>query len=746
MNISNTMGYNLEFSGDHLKPALLVSLLSVWVLVSVFYYLNTYTRRRYFTIWTAAWLFYALWLTLFFCGRSATKVEPPWLVWLKLWCISVSAVFLLWGSLRFLGERVKQRLIGFCLVFLLAWSYVGSHWAGATRNQMQWPVFAFFGLASMLTAFSFYRYRRLRRFLGGTLLGIGFFSWGVYLGCFPLFESAAMEATGFIVSTVLQLLIAVGMIILVLEQVRYNHLRQDLYQREKLQSKVWFTEERYQRLFEQAHEGIVIAARTDLRILELNRAAEAMLGVTLQEATSQSLASFCQIKPLPDPAPKSGRDWFELICTQRPLHLVHKNGALIPAETTGAPIEFGGQSAYQFFFRELTDQSRLAEQLRQAEKLSSLGQMISGVAHELNNPLAIIGGYVELILRTHDLPPKTRLDLEKVATESNRAARLVRNFLTFARSQPVHREMIHLNDLITGVIDLRKFDLSLAHVQIEAALDWTLPATSVSRDQIQQVLIVLINNAMQAMAKAPEPRLIRVVTALKGGRIWITVEDNGPGVPAEIQSRIFEPFFTTKEVGVGTGLGLSIAHGIMSEHRGHIHYEKASLGGAAFVLDLPIVSIEVPRGATTQFVTAPDGRLTQAAPRPEKILVVDDEKAIVEVLGEMLGLLGYQTSLCYSAREGLERISETAFDLVLSDLRMPEIDGPAFYRLALEKDARLERRFIFLTGDTVNEDTKTFLRASGKPCLAKPFRLAGIEEITRQALAGLGGAPDEISI
>ncbi len=281
-----------------------------------------------------------------------------------------------------------------------------------------------------------------------------------------------------------------------------------------------------------------------------------------------------------------------------------------------------------------------------------------------------------------------------------------------------------------------KFDLSLAHVQIEAELDRALPATSLGRDQMQQVLLILINNAMQAMAKAPEPRLIRVVTALKEGRIWLTVEDNGPGVPAEIQSRIFEPFFTTKEIGVGTGLGLSIAHGIMSEHGGHIVYQKGSLGGAAFVMELPIVSIDQPQGAAAQFRAAPDGKLTPATPRPERILVVDDEKAIVEMLGEMLGLLGYKPCLCYSAREGLEKITETAFDLVLSDLRMPEIDGPAFYRMALEKDARLEKRFIFLTGDTVNEDTKTFLKATGKPFLAKPFRLASIEEVTRKTLVG----------
>jgi PAS domain S-box-containing protein len=722
----------MEFSDKDLKPALLISLLSVWVLVGVFHYLNSYTRRRYFTIWTTAWLFYALWLTLI-CWQSIWG--GVWQTWLKECCLCISAVFLVWGSLRFLGQRVKQRLVALGLGFLVLWSYVDSKYPGTAHSQIHWSVFIFIGLASLMTAGAFYRYRRIRQFLGATLLSVGFFLWGAYMVAYPLFEAPRLEATGFLISAVLQLLIAVSMIILVLEQVRYNHRRRDLFLSERLQSKVWFTEERYQRLFQQANEAIIIAARTDLSILELNRAAENLLGINVRQATSQSLTSFCQIKTSPGKAPKSGHQWFELICSQRPLNLVHKNGSLILADIVGAPVEFGGQSAYQFFFREITDRVRLEQQLRQAEKLSSLGAMISGVAHELNNPLAVIGGYVEVILASHTLSAKTRQDLEKVAQESNRAARLVRNFLAFARSQPAQRQMANLNDLITGVVELRKFDLSLAHVKIEAVLDRLVPATSVEPDQIQQILIILINNAMQAITKLPEPHCIRVSTALKEGRIWITVEDNGTGVPPEIESRIFEPFFTTKEVGVGTGLGLSIAHGILSEHGGHIRYERASLGGAAFVLDLPVVTIDVPKASSTQLPAAPVLAAGPAAERTEKILVVDDEKAIVEMLGEMLGLLGYAPHLCYSAGDGLKRIGETKFDLVLSDLRMPEMDGPQFYRKALEIDARLQRRFIFLTGDTVNEDTKTFLQTAGQPFLAKPFRLAGIDEVTRKTLS-----------
>jgi PAS domain S-box-containing protein len=740
MNGAKAAEFNLVFSGDHLKPALLISLLSVWVLVGVFYFLNTYTRRRYFTIWTAAWLFYALWLTLFFFGRSVRGGLPLWVLWLTEWCLCVSAVFLLWGSLRFLGQRVNQRLIGLSLAFLFVWSFADRYFSdryyrGAARSGMHWSVFAFIGLASLITASAFFRYRRLRPFLGAALLSVGFFLWGAYLGTYPLYESEALAATGFLISAVLQLLIAVSMIILVLEQARYNLHRRDLFEKVRLQNKVLFTEERYQRLFQQAHEAIVIVARTDLRILELNRSAESLLGVKLSQATSKSLTSFCQIQTRREHPPQTGNEWFELICSQRPLNLVHVNGTRIPADTTGTPVEFGGQNAYLFFFREITDRLRMEQQLRQAEKLSSLGQMISGVAHELNNPLAVISGYLEVILASHTLPAKTRQDLGKVAHESNRAARLVRNFLAFARSQPAHRQMANINDLITGVIELRKFDLSSSHVKIEAVLDRALPVTSVEPDQIQQVLIILINNAIQAMSKTPDPRCVRLSTTFEEGTIRIIVEDNGPGVPPEIESRIFEPFFTTKEVGVGTGLGLSISHGIMTEHGGRIQYERSALGGAAFVLILPVISLEASQTSSTQLLGASaSGPVVQGAPRAEKILVVDDEKTIVEMLGEMLGLLGYAPVLCHSAGEGLKRIGETRFDLVLSDLRMPEMDGSQFYRRALEMDARLEKRFIFLTGDTVHEDTRSFLKEAGQPFLAKPFRLAGIEEVIRKTL------------
>jgi two-component system NtrC family sensor kinase len=739
MDNQNGIGIDLSFSSQHLKPALLVSLLSVWVLVLVFYYLNGYTKRRYFTIWTAAWLFYALWLTLTFFLQA--KPETAWLIMLKQWCISVSAMFLLWGSLRFMGERVRQSLIGLFMVFLLLWSYLGTYFMREHDLEIQFPVFSLIGLASMVSGFSFIKYRRARGFLGAMLLAVGFFSWGLYLIAYPFFQDDERLSAGFLISAVLQVQIAVAMIILVLEQNRYNNqrrasreIRSYKSQNVFLESKVISTEERYRYLFENAGEAIIITSGTDLRIVELNQAGERLLGIARKEASRQSLTAFCQIKARSEKLPQSSRDWFDLICSERPLNVVHKNGSVTPVEAIGAPVDFGGHSGYQFSFRELTDRSRLEQQLRQSEKLSSLGQMISGVAHELNNPLAVVKGYLELILTHHDLPVKTRSDLVKVARESSRAARLVQNFLAFAREQPAHREMVDLNELILGVVELRKFDFSVANVELQLDLDKQLPRTSACPDQIQQLLIIVINNSLQAMEKMPGGKRIKIITAHKEGRILIILEDSGPGVPAEIQPKIFEPFFTTKEVGAGTGLGLSIAHSIMADHLGAIHYQPANLGGAAFVLDFPIVTVKLPEGHSTEAVKIPVPQTLASPSRPEKILVVDDERAIVEMLGEMLSLLGYTPTLCYSPVEALNLLEKNDFNLVLSDIRMPEIDGTRLYRMASEKNLALSQRFVFLTGDTVSAETKAFLQTVGTPHIAKPFHLSSVEEVVTKIL------------
>jgi CheY-like chemotaxis protein len=353
----------------------------------------------------------------------------------------------------------------------------------------------------------------------------------------------------------------------------------------------------------------------------------------------------------------------------------------------------------------------------------------------LNNPLAVVKGYLELVLAHHQLSPQTRSDLEKAAHESNRAAKLVMNFLTFAREQRSHREPVKLNDLARQIVELRRADFSAAEIEVSLELEPKLPLVLADPDQVQQLMVNLINNSMQAMGDLPRSGRLKIRTSVNDGRVQLVVEDNGPGVPPHLVNKIFEPFFTTKDVGSGTGLGLSIAHSLMSEHRGRIFYQTSTLGGAGFALEFPVAAMsglkKTDGTGTTRLVTkAAESEATGAG----NILVLDDEKSIAEMLGEMLGLLGYTPTLCHAGAQALDMIDRQDFDLVISDFRMPLMNGRQFYEQAIKKKAALARRVIFLTGDVVNEETQAFLKSIGNPHMAKPFNLNNVKAIVAEAL------------
>ena len=360
--------------------------------------------------------------------------------------------------------------------------------------------------------------------------------------------------------------------------------------------------------------------------------------------------------------------------------------------------------------------------------------MISGVAHELNNPLAVIKGYLELILARHELSNLTRADLEKVARESNRAANLVSNFLSFAREQPTHRQSTDLNEIVQRVVELRKFDVRIAGADLALDIEANLPSTQADADQIQQVLVNLINNALHAILEADRAGRLKISTRAQGAEIRVLVEDNGPGVPEHVLPRIFEPFFTTKEVGAGTGLGLSIAHSIMTEHNGRIFYRRSPTeGGACFVLEFPIAQPSTGEHSETAIVAGTGGEPSEA-PTGARILIVDDERSLAELLGEMLGILGHVTTVCCLPAHALDLLERNQYDVVLSDYRMPGMDGERFYRAAIKRRPQLANRFIFLTGDLINPETQAFLESIGSPHLAKPFQLERVEQVLAEIL------------
>jgi two-component system NtrC family sensor kinase len=376
-------------------------------------------------------------------------------------------------------------------------------------------------------------------------------------------------------------------------------------------------------------------------------------------------------------------------------------------------------------------QSRLVqERLLQSEKMSSVGQLVSGVAHELNNPLTGIMGFAQLLL-LKDLDESARKQIETIYAEAERASKIVSNLLTFARRRKAQKEPSNLNTLIERVLELRNYDLRVRNIETELELDPTLPETMVDANQLQQVFLNIIINAEQAMRGDGEGAegTLRIRSSADERSVIVTFQDSGPGMSAETLRRIFDPFFTTKEAGEGTGLGLTISYGIIEDHGGRIWAESGAGSGTTFLIELPIVA-----GVASQRRAASEPAPAQAIER-RRILVVDDEESIQQLLTGVLEMDGHDVHVASNGREALERVGREPFDLIITDIKMPVMGGPDLYRRLSDEANPLARRVIFITGDTVAPETRKFLQGVDNAVLAKPFRLRDVRESVRAALA-----------
>jgi two-component system NtrC family sensor kinase len=371
--------------------------------------------------------------------------------------------------------------------------------------------------------------------------------------------------------------------------------------------------------------------------------------------------------------------------------------------------------------RDVTDQRMLQEQLIQSEKMSAIGQLVSGVAHELNNPLAGIAAFAQLLLAEKRLPAEQRSAAETIYAESRRASRIVQNLLTFARQHKAEKGPTSINQVLDDTLELRSYELRVRGIDLTREYDETLPDTMADAHQFQQVFLNLLTNAEQAMERlARQTHRLTVRTKRAGEDLRIEVEDTGPGIPAKLLERIFNPFFTTKPPGAGTGLGLSISLGIVREHEGRIWAENVAGGGARFVIELPIVAVR----ASGEY----HGSSAAAPPNDRlRILVVDDEMSVRVALQRYLASRGHDVEATDSGRAALARLSQRTYDAVIVDMRMPDLSGDALYREIEAKDAEHARRIIFTTGDLVREPMRRFLDATGRPCILKPFEFADFD-------------------
>ena len=373
--------------------------------------------------------------------------------------------------------------------------------------------------------------------------------------------------------------------------------------------------------------------------------------------------------------------------------------------------------------RTLANERRFQSKLLQTEKMAALGQLVSGIAHELNNPLTSIMGYAQLLLsRRHHA--ERMADAEKIYREAERTSRLVKNLLLFARETRPERRPVQVNELVERTLALRSYELKLENIVVELDLAPDLPRTMADPHQLQQVFLNLLVNAEQAIQQARGSGHIWIRTRSAGpDRLALEVSDDGPGIPPEVISRIFDPFFTTKPPGVGTGLGLSIAYGIVQEHGGEISVHSEPEVGTTFVVEFPTLrEEEVPVGDEMP------GRIAAPPTRPgRRILVVEDEPTVAQLVADVLREQGHLVDSVTDSQEGLARLAAKSYDLVICDLRMPRLDGQGFFWALVHSGNPAQHRILFITGDTLAPRTQEFLSKHEIPHLTKPFL---VEELT----------------
>jgi PAS domain S-box-containing protein len=432
---------------------------------------------------------------------------------------------------------------------------------------------------------------------------------------------------------------------------------------------------------------------------------------------------------------------------QARAELRRADGSSFPGEVSARFLEFDGDPCAVISIIDLSQQveaqteiERQRERIHQAEKLGALGSLLAGVAHELNNPLSVVVAQANLLEETVENPEILQRS-GRIRAAADRCARIVRTFLAMTRQRPPTRSAVDVNQAVASTLELVAYPLRTAGIEVIRELGSGLPLVWADADQLGQVLTNLMVNAQQAMSNWDGPRRLVVATAIEGdgATLRIVVRDSGPGVPPEIKSRIFEPFFTTKPVGVGTGIGLSLCHGILAAHGGSIQLEDAPGGGASFVVRLP-VGARAPAGAAT--LPAPLARVPG-----RQLLIVDDERDVGESLAEILRAAGHAATIVDSGAKALELLKGGArVDLVLSDVRMPDLDGPALYRRVVAMRPELAARFIMVTGDTLSQSVRDFLEETNLPCLEKPFNVVEVRQMVTEIADRASGALPRVAV
>lgn len=480
---------------------------------------------------------------------------------------------------------------------------------------------------------------------------------------------------------------------------------------------------------DQADE-LISLVRPDGTVAHANQAFCATLGYDLAGVcgrrsvdflAEQSRASLAEI----DAAVRADGTWRGTLVRQR-----HDGSTFLSSCAVLALSESSGViTHFVAIERNVTHETQLREQLIHSERLAAVGQLVSGVAHELNNPLQAIIGFTELLIDA-ERRQEPRADLEQVRSEAHRAAKIVRNLLAFVRRSAAERTAASLTDIVQATVALRKYEFTMSGITLTEAYADDLPPVVVNREEIQQVLLNLLLNAEQAMKPTGRPGQILLRTYASAHGVAIELADNGPGVPATVARRIFEPFYSTKGVGEGTGLGLSIALGIAEAHGGTLELVPGLEEGACFRLTLPAAASAADQPQTT---AAPNA--TWMAVPGRRALVADDEAALRSLLHRLLTRRGFAVDVAEDGLQASGMIEVNRYDVILCDVQMPRMTGTQLYESLRRRQPHLASAFVLISGDTLNRPLQAFAETAHIPLLSKPFGAKNLDLVLEQVLA-----------